>query len=105
MDLPSDVLIDIKHLEGQVIIRLNRQHRFYKEAWQPLQYLATAKPGTISDDETVKIAKRSIEALTILMIAYGKAESMNENPEKFKQLQSDWGEFTNFFMAKIKDVI
>ncbi|EKQ68020.1 DNA mismatch repair enzyme (predicted ATPase) [Leptolyngbyaceae cyanobacterium JSC-12] len=106
VDFPGNILIDTQHIDGQVIIRLNTRHRFYREMWEPLRSIATALPGSISGDEAAKAARRSIEALTLLIIAYGKAESMDENPrEHFTDLRSDWGKFTESLMGKIKDII
>jgi len=106
VDFPGNVLIDTQHIDGQVIIRLNTRHRFYREMWEPLRSIATALPGSISGDGAAKAARRSIEALTLLIIAYGKAESMDENPrEHFTDLRSDWGKFTDSLMGKIKDII
>lgn len=106
VDFPGKLLMDTHHIDGKVIIRLNTRHRFYREMWEPLRSIATALPGSISGDEAAKAARRSIEALTLLIIAYGKAESMDDNPqEHFADLRSDWGKFTDSLMGKIKDVI
>lgn len=106
MYFPGNQLIDTQHIDGQVIIRLNTRHRFYREMWEPLRSIATTPPENISSDEAAKAARRSIEALTLLIIAYGKAESMDENPrEHFSELRSDWGRFTDSLMGKVKDVI
>ena len=106
VDFPGNLLIDTQHIDGQVIIRINTRHRFYREMWEPLRSIATALPESISNDEAAKAARRSIEALTLLIIAYGKAESMDENPrEHFSELRNDWGKFTDSLMGKVKDVI
>lgn len=106
MYFPGNQLIDTQHIDGKVIIRLNTRHRFYREMWEPLRSIATALPESISSDEAAKAARRSIEALTLLIIAYGKAESMDENPrEHFSELRNDWGKFTDSLMGKVKDVI
>lgn len=106
VDFPGNLLIDTQHIDGQVIIRINTRHRFYREMWEPLRSIATALPESISSDEAAKAARRSIEALTLLIIAYGKAESMDENPrEHFSELRNDWGKFTDSLMGKVKDVI
>lgn len=106
VDFPGTLLIDTQHIDGKVIIRVNTRHRFYREMWEPLRSIATALPGSISGDEAAKAARRSIEALTLLIIAYGKAESMDENPrEHFTELRNHWGTFTDSLMGKVKDVI
>ncbi|WP_375468000.1 hypothetical protein [uncultured Nostoc sp.] len=106
MYFPGNQLINTQHIDGKVIIRLNTRHRFYREMWEPLRSIATAPLGSIFSNEVSKAARRSIEALTLLIIAYGKAESMDENPrEHFLELRSDWGKFTDSLMGKVKDVI
>ena len=106
MDFPGDTFLDIQHLDGQVIIRLNTRHRFYREMWEPIRSIADRPPGSVSGDEATRAARRTIEALTLLIIAYGKAESMHENPhEQYGELRSYWGKFTDSLMGKVKDVI
>jgi hypothetical protein len=106
VDIRGNLLIDTQHIDGKVIITFNTRHRFYREMWEPLRRIADAMPGSISGDEATKAARRSIEALTLLIIAYGKAESMDDNPrEHFAELRSDWGKFTESLMGKVKDVI
>lgn len=106
VDYPGQMFIDIQHLNGQVIIRLNIRHRFYREMWEPIRSIAQRSPGGVSGDEAVRAARRTIEALTLLIIAYGKAESMDENPrERYGDLRNYWGMFSDSLMGKIKDVI
>ncbi len=106
VDFAGDLFMDIQHIDGQVIIRLNTRHRFYREMWEPLRSIADAPVGSISEDEAKKAARRSIEAITLLIIAYGKAESMDDNPrERYSELRSYWGKFADSLMGKVKDVI
>jgi hypothetical protein len=47
-----------------------------------------------------------IEALSLLIVAYGKAESMDDDPmEHDKDLRMLWGQFLNSLMGKVKDVV
>jgi len=97
---------DIKHLNGQVIIRINTRHPFYQEMYKPIKDIAQADPGTVTGDQAVKISRRTIEALTLLILAYGKAESMNVNPdEAYRDLTGYWGQFLHTLMGKVKDVM
>ncbi|MDZ7966593.1 MAG: ATP-binding protein [Nostoc sp. DedSLP03] len=106
VDFPGNTFIDIQHLNGQVVIRLNTRHRFYREMWEPIRSIAERSPGGVSSDEAIRTAKRTIEALTLLIIAYGKAESMDENPrERYGDLRIYWGQFTESLMGKVKDII
>jgi hypothetical protein len=40
VDFPGNTFIDVQHLGGQVIIRLNTRHRFYREMWEPIREMA-----------------------------------------------------------------
>jgi hypothetical protein len=106
VDFPGTHFIDVQHLDGQVIIRVNSRHRFYRQMWEPIRDIATRTSGTVSGEEAVQAARRTIEALTLLVIAYGKAESMHETPrEQYGDLRNYWGHFIDSLMGKIKNVL
>jgi len=106
VDFPGKQFIDIRHVNGKVIIELNTRHRFYREMWAPLRAIADSEPGARHSSESVHTARRTLEALTLLLIAYGKAESMNENPnEQYAELRGYWGMFLDSMMGKVKDVL
>ncbi|MGW0471566.1 ATP-binding protein [Streptomyces coeruleorubidus] len=97
--------IDVQHVNGKIIIRLNTRHRFYREMWEPLTAVADSDPATLNPAQAVAAARRTIEALTLLLIAYGKAESMDEDPiERYDELRSYWGMFLSSLLTKVKDV-
>ena len=106
VDFPGSQFIDIKHFSSQVIIRLNTRHRFYRELWEPIKEIAELDPGMVSGEQAVRTARRTIEALSLLMVAYGKAESMDENPsENYSDLKMFWGQFLDSLLGKVKDVL
>lgn len=106
VDFPGQTFIDVQHIGNQVIIRLNTRHRFYRELWEPIRIIAEQEPGTVSGEEAVKAARRTVEALTLLVIAYGKAESMNPDPhEQYGDLRNFWGQFLDSLMGKVKNVV
>jgi hypothetical protein len=106
VDYPGQSFVDIQHVAGQVIIRLNTRHRFYRELFQPIKAISEQEPGTVSSVEAVKTARRTREALTLLLMAYGKAESMNENPrDAYGELRNYWGTFLDSLMGDVKEVI
>lgn len=106
VDFPGNMFIDVKHLADKVIIRLNTRHRFYREMWEPLKDIADRDAGTVSSEEAIKAARRSIEALSLLIDAYGKAQSMHPTPnDQYDDLTIYWGQFLNTLMSKVKDVI
>lgn len=105
VDFPGKMFIDVKHLNNQVIIRLNTRHRFYRELWQPLQDISERDPGAVNGADAVKTARRAVEGLALMVIAYGKAQSMSSNPQGYDDLTADWGKFVDTLMGKIKGVI
>ncbi|MEQ1858867.1 MAG: ATP-binding protein [Chthoniobacteraceae bacterium] len=106
VDWPGTNFIDIKHLAKMVIIRLNTRHRFYREMWEPTKEIATRGAGGITVEEAVKASRRTIEALELLVIAFGKAQSMDENPdERYSDLTPYWGQFLDTLMGRIKGLI
>lgn len=106
VDFPGKQFLEVQHVNGSVIIRLNTRHRFYREMWEPLKAIAESDPGTIYPIDAVHTARRTIEAMTLLLIAYGKAESMHENPvEQYGELRDYWGMFLDTMLSKVKDVL
>lgn len=105
VDFPGKMFIDVKHLNNQVIIRVNTRHRFYRELWAPLSEIAHRDAGTVSGDDAVKAARRAVEGLALMVVAYGKAQSMDDQPEKYDDLTSYWGQFIDTLMGKVKDVM
>ncbi len=106
VDFPGNVFMQTEHIKDTVIIRINTRHRFYRDMWAPLKSIADRDGGTVSGDEAVQAARQTIEALTLLLITYGKAESFNDNPaEAYGDLLMFWGQFLSSLMSKVKGVL
>jgi hypothetical protein len=106
VDFPGPLFIDVQHFSNQVVIRINTRHRFYRELWEPIKEIAELDPSLVSGEQAVGTARRTIEALSLLIVAYGKAESMDENPnEHFGDLRMFWGQFLNTLLGKVKGVV
>jgi hypothetical protein len=104
VDFPGSNFIDVRHLDDQVIIRLNTRHPFYREMWEPLSGISQMSAAMVSGEQAVKASRRCVEAMTLMIAAYGKAESMDENPrEKYGDLRNFWGQFLDTLMVRIKD--
>lgn len=91
---PKNVLFDTEHILGRIIVKLNVEHPFYKDVFEPL--CGTVASMTEDSDlmqgaETEqKIATR--KALLLLILSYAKAESTFEgNEEVLENLRSQWG--------------
>jgi hypothetical protein len=106
VDFPGHSLMEVLHTSDKTLIRLNSRHRFYKELWGPLKRLAEAPEGSVSPEEASEIARRGVEVLTLMVLAYGKAESMQNNPhELFDELREYWAMFLHQFIGKVKDIV
>ncbi len=105
VDFPGKMFIDVKHLNNQVIIRINTRHRFYRELWVPLNEIAQRDAGSVSGADAVATARRAVEGLMLMVVAYGKAQSMNEDPGVYDDLTSYWGQFIDTLMGKVKNVV
>ncbi|MEX5268883.1 ATP-binding protein [Kocuria sabuli] len=106
VDFPGKLFIDIQHVEGSVVIRINTRHPFYREVWEPLKAISESEIGLPHSKESIDTARRTIEAMSLMLIAYGKAESMHENPERqYGELRDHWGMFLSTMMGKVKDVL
>jgi hypothetical protein len=106
VDYPGNQFISVTHLARKVIIRLNTRHPFSREMWEPIKEIAERDPGSVSGEEAVKTSRRTLEALTLLLIAYGKAESMHQNPtDQYQDLTGYWGQFLGTMLKKVKNVL
>ncbi|MFE5591173.1 ATP-binding protein [Streptomyces sp. NPDC056549] len=103
VDVPGDDLFQLTHLEGQTLIRLNERHVFYQELYEPLKVLSKQQN---SSSEAPATARRAIQAITLLLVAYAKAESMHETPvDQYKELRKWWGTFTDQYLTKINHIL
>lgn len=102
---PGKSFVDIKHVNNQTIILINTRHRFYREMWKPLSDIAEKDAGSVSGSDAVNTARRAVEGLTLMIAAYAKAQSMDQNPHQYDDLTSYWGQFVDTLMGKIKGVL
>ncbi|MFC5247362.1 ATP-binding protein [Streptomyces nigrescens] len=104
VDVPGQEFIDITHLAGQQIVRLNARHRFYQDTWVPLTELVDAKPGTLGAEEIRRRAHRVLDALSLMLLAYARAEAMDPSSDaRYGQLRGYWGMFLHTLMSTGKD--
>ncbi len=105
VNFPGTNFIDVRHLGHQVIIRLNTRHRFYRELWEPIATVAQSTTPP-SPEESVRLARRTVEAISLLIVAYAKAESMHTDPHtQYDDLRNYWGHFLDTLLGKVKNVI
>ncbi|WP_318508275.1 hypothetical protein [Photobacterium leiognathi] len=58
-----------------------------------------------SGSDAVKIAHHAVEGLTLMIITFGKAQTMDENPHKYEDLTTYWGKFIDTMMEKVKNEV
>ncbi|MYS87904.1 ATP-binding protein [Embleya scabrispora] len=104
VNVAGDQLILLTHTADQTIVRLNSRHRFYREMYEPLKTMAL-EAGSAGNPQNAATARRAVEAILLLLVAYAKAEAQHPTPtEEFKPLRTLWGMFTELYMSKIKDI-
>lgn len=106
ISFPGTNFIDVQYIGNQIIIRVNTRHKFYREMWAPMREMASSDPSEVAGADAVKIARRTQEALTLMVVAYAKAESMHEDPhDQYGDLRSYWGQFLDSLLGKVKNVL
>jgi hypothetical protein len=106
VSFPGQSFIEIQHLAGQALIRLNTRHKFYRELLGPLKRIADAQEDTLTAEDVGETARRAVEALSLMILAYAKAESMHVDPhEQYDELRDYWGMFLHQMLGKVKDVL
>jgi len=73
--------------------------------WEALKVIADMDVTTVSGDDAIKAAKRAVEGLTLMVLAYGKAMSMSTSPSDYEDLTSYWGQFIDTLMGKINGAV
>ena len=99
IDIPGRTFVDIQHLGGsRIIVRLNKRHKFYKEIWGRLLRLASDEEAT---DEMRDMAKRAVDGLTLMVLAYARAQAMEPDPTQYDELTEYWGMFLDTLLTKV----
>lgn len=101
LDWPGKELLDITHLNGKAIVKVNTRHPFIREVYQPVKELADKDPSQLDAPQVLELARKIEVALDVLFMAYAKAENMDADPEtRYGDLRSYWGQFTAAYVAE-----
>ncbi|MFF4197469.1 ATP-binding protein [Nonomuraea sp. NPDC001831] len=98
---PGKELLDIDHLNGKAIIKVNRRHPFVRDIYKPLKQIGDGETNGLTPEDFISIARKTADAIDALFLAYAKAENMDTDPERFSQLRSYWGQFTQSFINEL----
>jgi hypothetical protein len=103
---PGKELLEITHLNGKAVIRLNSQHPFVGGVYTDLGVLADRDATEVDGSEAIDLARRTKLAIDVLLMGYAKAENMSPHPEDaYGDLRSDWGRFTwTYLREALKEI-
>jgi hypothetical protein len=101
---PGKELIDITHLNGKAVVRINHRHPFIRDVYDPLRSAASKLPEDQDRGEMFDLIQRTSNALDMLLMAYAKAENLHSDPTIYDDLRSYWGQHLQAYMKElIKD--
>lgn len=92
---PGKELFDITHLNGKAVMKLNHGHPFFKEVYDPIHDAINQGSVDPSPDEAVRLLRRAEAGITLLLMAYAKAENIDKEPDlAYSDLRTHWGTST-----------
>ncbi len=101
LDWPGKELVDITHLNGNAVVKINRRHPFIREIYTPLKELAAKDPNQVDATEVVEFLRKVEVAFDVLFMAYAKAENMDAEADvRYADLRSYWGQFTAAYIGE-----
>lgn len=98
---PGKELLEIQHLNGKAVVRLNHRHPFLSGIYAPLRAAALTPADEQDPDGMHSLIARTANALEAMFLAYAKAENMQHDPDQFEDLRSYWGQHLNAYMKEI----
>lgn len=98
---PGKELLEITHLNGKAVVRLNHRHPFIRDIYDPLRQTAGKLPGDQDGGEMFDLIRKVSKAMDVLFLAYAKAENLHHDPSIFDDLRSYWGQHTQAYMKEL----
>ncbi len=101
MDWPGKELVDIDHLNGTVLVRINRRHPLIQKVYLPLQEAISKGVDNLDEHAIQNLLETAKDGIDLLIYAYAKAENQSRNPEDdYGELRADWGKFAAVYINK-----
>jgi hypothetical protein len=98
---PGKDMLDITHLSGKAILRLNHRHPFISDVYDVLKAAAQRDAGDLTADEVKELLTKIDIGLDVLFMAYAQAENMHAEPEQaYGALRTYWGSFAAAFVLE-----
>lgn len=92
----KNVFFETEHILGRIIVKLNVQHPFYKDVFEPLcgSVVGMTEDSDENEGADTEEKQRARRAFLVLILSYAKAESFFEGAEQRQligNLRSYWG--------------
>ncbi|EFD66005.1 conserved hypothetical protein [Streptomyces lividans TK24] len=97
---PGKEFLVIHHLNGKSVVKLNHRHAFFDRVYAPLKKVADEGAQGMEPEELTDLARRAEAAIDLLFMGYARAEGMYEDPERFDDLRTYWGMFTEALLRE-----
>ncbi|MGP3967390.1 ATP-binding protein [Streptomyces sp. 6N223] len=97
---PGKEFLVIHHLNGKSVVKFNHRHAFFDKVYSPLKKVADNGAEGIEPEELTDLARRAEAAIDLLFMGYARAEGMYEDPERFDDLRTYWGMFTEALLRE-----
>jgi len=102
---PGKDFLEIYHLNGRSVVKFNHRHSFFDKVYAPLKKVADEGAKGLSDEEVTDLARLAEAAIDALFSGYARAEAQYEDPERFDDLRTYWGMFTEALLKeRLKDL-
>lgn len=98
---PGKELLEITHLNGKAVVRINHRHPFIRDVYDPLRKAAGKLPGDQDSGELFDLIRKASNGLDVLFLAYAKAENLHHDPSAFDDLRSYWGQHAGAYMREL----
>jgi anti-sigma regulatory factor (Ser/Thr protein kinase) len=101
---PGKELMDIVHLSGKAIVKINHRHPFISEVYDPVKAMAALDPADLNVEDVTELLRKVDVGLDVLLMGYAKAENMHDKPEDaYGELRSYWGIFSGGYVRQAFD--
>jgi len=97
---PGKELLDINHLNGKSLVKLNKRHAFFREVYAPIKKVADEGAEGMAPEDVIDLAGRARDAIDLLIMAFARAEGMHSDTDQFDGLRSYWGIFTDAYLKE-----
>lgn len=93
---PTNVFFETKHILGRIIVKLNVQHPFYTDVFEPLcgTLASMTEDSELDQGADTQEKIRARRAMLLLILSYAKAESFFDDNDQLRllgNLRSQWG--------------